>query len=102
MVTFDVKNTGKRAGKEVAQLYIGDPQCSVDRPVKELKAFRKIELLPGQQQTVRFQLDERALSFYDTTAHRWVAEPGDFNVLVGSSSRDIRLKGILTLPSPEK
>ena len=102
VVTFDVKNTGKRAGKEVVQLYIGDPKCSVDRPAKELKAFRKIELLPGQQQAVRFQLDDRALSFYDTATHRWVAEPGDFDVLVGSSSRDIRLKGTLTLAAPAK
>ncbi|HPF98531.1 MAG TPA: glycoside hydrolase family 3 C-terminal domain-containing protein [Kiritimatiellia bacterium] len=102
VVTFDVKNTGRRAGKEVAQLYIGDPKCSVERPVKELKAFRKIELLPGQQQTVRFQLDERALSFYDVATHRWVAEPGDFDVSIGSSSRDIRLKGTLTLSSSAK
>ena len=102
VVTLDVKNTGARTGKEVVQLYIGDPQCSVDRPVKELKAFRKIELAPGMRQTVRFQLDERALSFYDAATHRWVAEPGDFDVLIGSSSRDIRLKGTLTLTSPEK
>ena len=97
VVTFDVKNTGKRAGKEVAQLYIGDPQCSVDRPARELKAFQKIALAPGERKTVRFQLDDRALSFYDTANRRWTAEPGDFDVLVGSSSRDIRLKGTLTV-----
>ena len=102
VVTFDVKNTGKRAGKEVAQLYIGDPQCSVGRPVRELKAFQKIALAPGERKTVRFQLDDRALSFYDTANRRWTAEPGDFDVLVGSSSRDIRLKGTLTVTASGK
>lgn len=102
VVTFDVKNTGGRPGKEVVQLYVGDPKCSVERPVKELKAFRKIELARGERQQVRFELDERALSFYDVENHRWVAEPGDFEVSVGSSSRDIRLKGTLTLAAQAK
>ena len=96
-VAFDVENVGERAGKEVAQLYISDLKSSVDRPVKELKAFRKIELAPGQKQTVRLQLDRRTLSFYDAGTHRWVVEPGEFEILIGSSSRDIRLKGTLTV-----
>jgi beta-glucosidase len=91
-VTVDVKNTGKRQGKEVVQLYIHDAAAKVARPPQELKAFSKISLEPGEAQTVTFVLDKEALSFFDTEAKGWVAEPGEFEVLVGSSSRDIRVK----------
>jgi beta-glucosidase len=90
-VSVEVENTGKRAGKEVVQLYIRDVQASVSRPEKELKAFAKVALAPGATQTIAFTLDETALAFYDPRLKRWVAEPGLFEVLVGSSSRDIRL-----------
>lgn len=89
-VSVNVKNTGAREGKEVVQLYVSDKECSVPRPVRELKRFKKINLKPGEQQTVSFELDKRALSYYDPPKHAWVAEPGEFAFLVGSSSRDIR------------
>ncbi len=87
-VSVEVENTGKRAGKEVVQLYLRDVQASVSRPEKELKAFAKVALAPGEVQTVVFTLDEEALAFYDPRLKRWVAEPGLFEVLVGGSSRD--------------
>jgi beta-glucosidase len=96
-VSVDVKNTGTRAGKEVIQLYVRDMECSLMRPPKELKAFAKVLLQPGETQKVQFTLDEGALSFYDPAVDHWVAEAGDFEVLVGSSSRDIRLSGRLRL-----
>ena len=92
-VSLAVTNTGKVAGKEVVQLYVSDLKSSLPRPPKELKGFTKIALEPDQTETVTFSLDERALSYYDPFKHSWVAEPGRFEVLVGSSSRDIRLKG---------
>ena len=96
-VSFDVKNTGGRAGADVAQVYVGDPQASVPRPPKELKGFAKVHLRPGETQRVKVVLDGRAFSFYDAAAKRWRAEPGDFDVLVGRSSSDIVLRGKLSL-----
>ena len=75
------------------QLYVRDIESSLMRPQKELKAFAKVALQPGESRTITFTLDQEALSFYDPAQHRWVAEAGDFEILVGSSSRDIRLKG---------
>ena len=92
-VSMDLENTGKRVGKEVVQLYIYDCESSLARPPKELKAFKKINLKPGEKKTVKFELDKTALSFYDPSKKGWVVEPGKFEVLIGSSSRDIRLKG---------
>jgi beta-glucosidase len=92
-----VKNTGAVAGKEVAQLYVRDVHASVQRPVKELKGFAKVALLPGEEKTVAFELNERALAYYDPDRKAWVAEPGEFEVLIGSSSRDIRLNEKFTL-----
>ena len=89
-VSVRVKNTGPVAGAEVVQLYVADPEASVDRPAKELKGFRKVFLQPGETQTVSFDLDRAALSWFDTAAHCWVAEPGTFQLLIGSSSADIR------------
>jgi beta-glucosidase len=65
----------------------------VDRPVQELKGFRRVELAPGESKTVSFTLDRAAMAFYSTAKKDWVTEPGQFDVLVGSSSRDIRVKG---------
>ena len=96
-VLVTVRNSGPRAGKEVVQLYVSDKQSSLPRPVKELKGFKKIELQPGESRTVSFTLDQRAFSFYEPYQDRWVAEPGEFAVLVGSSSRDIRLEMGFTL-----
>ena len=91
-VRVDVANVGRYKGKEVVQLYVHDVESRLPRPAKELKGFEKIELAPGEKKQVAFRLDERALAFYDPAAKRWVAEPGEFDILVGSSSRDIRLK----------
>jgi beta-glucosidase len=96
-VSLRVRNTGTRTGAEVVQLYLRDVQSSVDRPVKELKGFRRVVLLPGQAQTVTFALGQDALSYYSPAKRDWVAEPGTFEVLVGASSRDIRLKGSFDL-----
>jgi beta-glucosidase len=96
-VSLTVTNTGKLAGKEVVQLYVSDLSCSLPRPPKELKGFVKVALEPGEAKTVTFTLDERALSFYDPHKKAWVAEPGEFEVLVGSSSRDIRVKAKFVL-----
>ena len=92
-----MRNTGSREGAEVVQLYVGDRHSSVDRPVKELKGFRRVVLKPGESKTVRFSLDKSAISYYSTARHEWVAEPGTFEVLVGASSRDIRLSGKFAL-----
>lgn len=91
-VSLTVTNTGKAAGKEVVQLYVSDLKSSLPCPPKELKGFIKVALKPGESQTVSFSLDERSLAFYDPYRKAWVAEPGKFEVLVGSSSRDIRAK----------
>jgi beta-glucosidase len=96
-VSLTVRNSGKRAGAEVVQLYVHDANASVDRPVKELKGFQRVELKPGEAKTVTFALDRGAMSFYSTAKKAWVAEPGQFEVSVGASSRDIRQKGTFTL-----
>lgn len=88
-VTVEVTNTGDRAGAQVVQLYVQDVKASVDRPVKELKAFQKVFLQPGETQTVTLSLNERAFQFYDEATHSWKAEPGKFNLLIGTSSKDI-------------
>jgi len=96
-VSFDVRNTGTRPGSEVAQLYVHDRASRLRRPVKELKGFVKVRLEPGASRTVRLALDRRAFAYFDPAYGRWVAEAGDFEVLVGGSSADIRLRGSLTL-----
>jgi beta-glucosidase len=85
-VSFDVANTGARDGAEVAQVYVGDPSASVPRPAKELKAFRKIRLAPGQSQHVTLTLDRRAFAYYDVKRHDWQVDPGKFKVYVGNAS----------------
>ena len=92
MVSVPVTNTGKRAGSEIVELFISDSKSSIDRPVKELKGFSKIALLPGETKTVTFEINRDALSFFDAEKHAWVCEPGDFEALIGASSADIRTK----------
>ncbi len=89
-VRVPVRNTGSRAGAEIVQLYISDPECSVERPAKELKGFQKIRLEPGQEKLVTFEIGREALAFYDETSKTWKAESGRFRALIGASSRDIR------------
>jgi beta-glucosidase len=91
-IGVNVKNTGSREGDEVVQLYIHDLECSVTRPVKELRGFERINLKPGESRTVTFIVPGEKLSFYDEKTHSFIVEPGAFEILVGSSSEDIRLK----------
>ncbi|PAK28030.1 glycosyl hydrolase [Streptomyces sp. alain-838] len=95
-----VTNTGSRAGKEVVQVYVGDQEASVDRPVRELKAFSKVEIGPGESVPVRFTLDARDFSFFSPQHGRWVLEAGDFTIAVGASSRDLRLTTVVTVSAP--
>lgn len=95
-VTVTVRNTGARAGHDVVQLYIRDVLGSVARPVMELKGFRRIHLAPGQAQDVSFTLEPRHLRMLDVN-RRWSVEPGVFRLMVGASSKDIRLRGQLTV-----
>ena len=88
--TVDVTNTGVRAGDEIVQLYVKDEYGSVVRPAMELKGFRRITLSPGETRTVTFSLDESAFAFYDEKTKSWIVEPGAFDIMIGSSSRDIR------------
>jgi beta-glucosidase len=90
--TVNIKNNGNRKGSEVVQLYISDLKSSLPRPVKELKGFEKVSLNPGETKTVSFTVDSSALSFFDAHKHAWVAEPGDFDAIIGASSTDIKSK----------
>jgi len=92
-VSVDVRNRGTRTGSEVVQLYVCDVESSLARPEKELKAFAKVALAPGEGKSVCLTLPPEALSFYDPANAAWVSEAGEFEVLVGSSSRDIRAAG---------
>ena len=95
--TFKVKNTGLVAGKETVQLYVRDLQSTAFRPEKELKGFVKVDMQPGEEIEVIITLSPRAFAFYDAGSKDWVVEPGDFEILVGASSRDIRLTAALHL-----
>ncbi len=92
-VEFEVTNAGAREGAEVAQVYVRDVESSLPRPFKELKGFRKVQLKPGEKQTVSISLTRNAFAFYDPGRRGWLAEKGDFRIMVGGSSRDIRLEG---------
>jgi beta-glucosidase len=96
-VSFEVKNTGRREGAEVAELYVGDPHKSIPRPVKELKGFAKVSLKPGESKRVSITLDRRAFSFYDVGKKDWNAEQGAFDILIGGSSATVQLQGTFTL-----
>ena len=89
-VSATLTNTGEVAGAEVVQLYISDTEASVARPAKELKGFEKVYLKPGEKRRVQFTVSLDDLSWFDATAHRWVAEQGEFHALLGTSSADIR------------
>jgi beta-glucosidase len=96
-VSFKIKNAGPREGAEVAELYVGDSHANVPRPVKELKGFAKVNLQPGEMKQVTLSLDRRAFSYFNVEKREWRAEPGDFAILIGSSSVDIKLRGSFTL-----
>lgn len=96
-VQIDVTNTGLVAGKESVQLYVHDVAASLQRPAKELKAFIKVSLEPGELTTATLSIQREALAYYDDLAREWVAEAGEFQVLVGASSQDIRATATFTL-----
>ncbi len=96
-VQVTVQNTGVRAGQEVVQVYVHDRQASLPRPPRELKAFAKVALEPGQAQTLSFALDARAFAFYDAHKQQWVVEPGEFEIQIGSSSRHIHASALVKL-----
>lgn len=96
-VSIPVTNTGNVAGAETVQLYISDPKCSVSRPAKELKNFRKVYLQPGETTTVTFEVNADDLKYFDSARHEWVAEPGEFILSLGNSSDNILRKVKFTL-----
>ena len=103
-VTVTVKNTGKRAGKTVAQVYVGDVEGYVNaiRPVRELKAFKKVELQPGESKEVSFTLCKRAFATWRSEIHDWFVESGEFSIEVGDSSACLPLKATVTVESTQK
>lgn len=92
-VSFDVTNTGGRESAEIGEVYVSDGHSKIERPVKELKGFGKVDLRPGETKTITVTLNRRAFSYYDVGQKSWVATPGSFGILVGSSSEKIELKG---------
>jgi beta-glucosidase len=99
-VTCRVANAGSRRGKEVVQLYVGDPEASVARPPRELRAFAKVDLDAGQSETLTFHLQARDFSFWSSAAGDWVLEAGEFTLAIGASSRDLRLIAALDVAAP--
>jgi beta-glucosidase len=98
-VSFTVTNTGNRAGAEIAELYVGQQDPKIERPIKELKGFQKVTLQPGESKRVTLELDQRSFAFFNTAKKVWAAEPGIYNILIGASSQDIQLSGQVTLKS---
>ena len=96
-VSFDVINTGRVAGAEVAQLYVSDPSAKIGRPERELKGFEKVRLAPGEMKHVTINLDARSFSYWETAAHKWTIDPGKFVIRVGDSSENTPLKADVTL-----
>jgi beta-glucosidase len=101
-VTVDVTNTGSVAGKEVVQVYVHDHKSALVRPYKELKGFAKVELQPGETKTVTIPLDFRAFAYYHPGYGQWIAEDGEFDILIGASSADIRCTQTVVLQSTQK
>jgi beta-glucosidase len=97
-VSFDVENSGQREAAEVAELYVGDPSAKVERPVEELKAFKKVRLQPGERQHLTLHLDKRSFAYWDVKSQDWRVDPGQFKIMVGDSSEHPLLNGTITLP----
>ncbi len=98
-VSFKIKNTGDVAGAEVAQVYVADKESTIYRPEKELRAFTKVFLAPGEEKEVSFDLCKRAFAFFNVEINDWCVETGEFDILVGASSRDIKLNATVTVNS---
>ncbi|MBN1668291.1 MAG: glycoside hydrolase family 3 C-terminal domain-containing protein [Anaerolineales bacterium] len=99
VVAVDVCNTGQLAGAEIVQVYVHDLQAELDRPVKELKGFAKVYLEPGETKTVQIELEPRAFAYYHPGYHDWIAESGEFDLLIAASALDIRARLRVTLAS---
>lgn len=100
-VTFTIKNTGDVAGSEIAQVYVAKPESKIFRAPKELKGFVKIHLDPGEEKKVTVELDDRAFAFWNTATEDWCVESGEYKILVGASSRDIRLEAAAKMNSED-
>ncbi len=100
-VTFTIKNTGDVAGSEIAQVYVAKPESKTFRAPKELKGFVKIHLDPGEEKKVSVELDDRAFAFWNTATEDWCVESGEYKILVGASSRDIRLEAVAKMKSED-
>jgi beta-glucosidase len=98
-VSFTVTNTGNRAGAEVAELYVGQQNPRVPRPIKELKGFEKVFLQPGDSRRITLELDQHSFAYFNTATEQWDALPDTYNILVGASSQDLRLQGQFELQS---
>lgn len=96
-VSVDVANTGDRDGAEIVQLYIADPEASIDRPAKELKGFEKVFLKAGEKKTVTFEIDAEDLSWFNAEKHEWTAEPGEFKALFARSAGDVQAEASFEL-----
>lgn len=101
-VSVQVTNTGKLAGKEIVQLYVADKTGAAARPVKELKGFAKVSLEPGETRTVEMELDKRSFAWFSTEIHDWYAASGEYEILVGASSQDIRLKSTIQVTATKE
>ena len=98
-VSFTVKNAGKRAGKEVAQVYVSAPRGKLDKPLQELKAFHKTRLLqPGGEEKIELEIPLRLIASYD--GNKWLLEDGEYEIRVGASSRDVRLTAKIKIEEP--
>lgn len=101
-MSVDVTNTGSMAGKEIIQVYVADEESSVIRPKKELREFAKVSLQPGETKTVTFTLGKRAFAYYNTEINDWFVESGNFEIMIGASSRDIRLQDTVWVEGTKK
>ena len=101
-VSVDVENTGNYAGKEVVQIYVAPSETEVSRPVKELRAFDKIELAPGEKKTVTFELDARAFAYWNTEIHDWFVESGSYDVQVGKNADEVLLHASVQVEGTKK
>ncbi len=99
-VTVDVKNAGKCAGKECVQLYVSDPESSVEKPTHWLVAFSKTDnLKPGETQTLIMSFTEKDLAHFDEKSSAWLLDGGDYELQIAASSRDVRLRSVLSIPA---
>lgn len=99
VLSFSIENTGETAGSEIAQLYVPDIESTIFRPNKELKGFKKVFLHPNEKVEISFSLDKRSFAFYNTLINDWSVEEGEFEILIGASSQDIRLRSRLLVKS---